>query len=295
MSQYDNQNCISHLPRIQLKYENNGYSKSMKLIHSILWKFVVLTGIYLFILFPGINANAESTDWTLAVHQHSPSTVLGKLDAAGKEIHTLLKKHGTSNPAGHVLILHGARQNPDWKDVIRPLRLALPDYGWTTLSIEMPAVSTEASDKNYTDLLEQATSSILSAQGNLINAGAKRIIILGYGLGARMAVDWLSKTPQPSVKALVLISMGDGLLNSGIDSNQDLLNIKVPILDIFAEHDSANVLKAAKERYRNRVRLAPYRQLELFATGPFYSQQDEELIKRIRGWLKLTFKNDKNF
>ncbi len=237
--------------------------------------------------------HAAEPDWTMAVHLHSPSTKIEKLDATGKEIYALLKQQGTKGAVGHVLILHGARQNPDWKDVIRPLRLALPDYGWTSLSIDMPAVALEASDKSYTELLERATASILSAQGYLQDAGARRIVLIGYGLGARMAVDWLSKTPQPSIKALVLISMADGSLNSGIDSNQDLLNITIPILDIYAEHDSSNILQAAAERYRNRVRLAPYRQLEIHSANQYYNQQNDELIKRIRGWLKHTFNNKK--
>jgi len=236
---------------------------------------------------------AAEPDWAMSISLSSPSTKIEQLDAANKKIYSLLKQQGTKEAAGHVLILHGARQNPDWKDVIRPLRLALPDYGWASLSIEMPAIPVDATEKDYAALLEQATASILSAQGYLQDAGAKRIVLIGYGLGARMAVDWLSKTPQSSVKALVMISMADGELNAGIDTNQDLLNIRIPKLDIYAEHDSSDVVKAATERYRNRNRLAPYRQLVMFSANQYYSQQNDELIKRLRGWLKHTFQNNK--
>lgn len=267
----------------------------MNLPLASLRKIISRVWLYPLLVVSHAAVQAAEPDWTMAVHLNSPSTKIEKLDAAGKEIYSLLKQHGTKDPAGHVLILHGARQNPDWKDIIRPLRLALPNYGWTSLSIEMPAIALEATDKSYSQLLEQATASILSAQGYLQDAGAKRIVLIGYGLGARMAVDWLSKTPQPSIKAMVLISMADGTPGSGLDTNKDLLdiNINIPILDIYAEHDSSSVLKAAAERYRNRVRLTPYRQLEIYSANQYYSQQDEELIKRIRGWLKHTFNNNK--
>jgi hypothetical protein len=234
------------------------------------------------------HASAEPPEWSQSANRLAPDSKLEKLNAAGKTFHALQLEPGTADNTGHILLLHDARQHPDWPQVIRPLRLALPKFGWTTFSIELPDAEQQVSDKHYAELLDQATAHILAAQGQLQDMGARRIVIIAYGLGARMAVDWLSKTPQSSVSALVLISMADGESNSGIDSNQDLIKIKIPVLDIYAEHDAVKVLKAADERRRQRGRMAEYRQLEIFAADQYYSRQEDELIKRIRGWLKRT-------
>ena len=44
----------------------------------------------------------------------------------------------TSEPQGTVLFLHGVDQHPDWPQVIKPLRNALPESGWYTFSILLP-------------------------------------------------------------------------------------------------------------------------------------------------------------
>jgi pimeloyl-ACP methyl ester carboxylesterase len=234
-------------------------------------------------------ASGEPPEWSHSARRFAPDSQLEQLNAAGKTFYALLSEPGTADITGHILLLHGARQHPDWPQLIRPLRLTLPKFGWTTFSIELPDAGQQASDKHYAGLLDQATAHILAAQGQLQGMDAQRIVMIAYGLGARMAVDWLSKTPQSSVSALVLISMADGDSNSGIDSNQDLLKIKVPILDIYAEHDDVKVRKAAHERSQQRGRLPEYRQLEIYAANQYYNQQEDELIKRIRGWLKHTF------
>jgi hypothetical protein len=43
-----------------------------------------------------------------------------------------------SEPQGAILLLHGVDQHPDWPQVIKPLRTALPEGGWYTFSIMLP-------------------------------------------------------------------------------------------------------------------------------------------------------------
>jgi len=236
-------------------------------------------------------AQAVSPDWTALLDKQSPPAILEKLDASGKDFYAAFSAQTAASEKGYILILHGASQHPAWPYVINPLRLALPKYGWNTFSIELPEVKEQASDQHHAALLDQASAHILSAQAFLQNKGAKRIVLVAYGLGARMAVDWLSKTPQSAVQALVLISMADGKKDSGIDTNQELLKINIPVLDVYAEHDMDKVIQAASERKHHRNRMSKYRQLEIFAADQYYSQLENELIKRVRGWLQLTLKN----
>lgn len=228
--------------------------------------------------------------WAGKIGKQSPPGKLEKLNASGKEFHAILTEQTTKFPHGHILILHGARQNPNWAFVIKPLLQSLPQHGWSTLSIQMPGPDKDASEKDYAKLLEQSTAHILAAQGMLKEKKAPKIILVGYGLGARMAVDWLSKTPDPSINALILISMADGDKDSGLDSNTDLLKIKIPILDIFGGHDPVRIKRAARERMRERHKLKQYRQLEITGADQNYSHQEDELVKRIRGWLNRILK-----
>ncbi|NOY67488.1 MAG: DUF3530 family protein [Gammaproteobacteria bacterium] len=222
----------------------------------------------------------------------APET-LQKLNAGSETFLAAFSEQTTVEPKGYMLILHGNRQHPDWADVIKPLRTRLPDYGWTTLSIELPLADKEAKEKDYLSLLDKSAARILAAQSFLQSKESGDIIVIAYGLGARMAVDWLSKTPQPPVSALIIISMAGGAKDSGLDSNTDLQKVNVPILDIYAENDTTNVLKAVKDRRKHRSKILDFRQIEIIAADQFYKYQEDEIIKRIRGWLKVTFKTKK--
>lgn len=231
-----------------------------------------------------------SPDWTALLDNQQPYANLVSLKAAGNEFYGAFTPSSAAKTHGYVLLLHGASQHPAWPAVINPLRLALPGYGWNALAIELPEVSGEANDEKFSSLLDQAADHLTAGQAFLENKGAKKIVIVAYGLGARMAVDWISKTSPPDIQALALISMADGSKDSGIDSNTELFKISIPVLDIFAEHDSPAVKTAAAERYQHRERMTAYRQLEIDAADPYYSQLDSELVKRLRGWLQLTLK-----
>lgn len=247
----------------------------------------------LFLMLSPLIGHAGSQDWTTQVDKQSPPASLEKLSASGNDFLGAFTAHYGHHLNGYVLLLHGANQHPAWPAVVNPLRLALPKYGWSTLSIELPELTGKANEKNLATLLDQASNHILAAQTFLQNKGAKRIVLVAYDLGARMAVDWLSKTPQSAIKAVVLISMADGEKDSEINSNTNLLKIDIPILDIVAEHDSPRVIVAASERRQYRTRMRNYRQIEIYAADQYYSQLNSELIKRVRGWLKLSFSQAK--
>lgn len=54
------------------------------------------------------------------------------------EFSGLFLKDRTGLPQGGVLLLHDQGQHANWPSLIAPLREMLPDYGWTTLAIELP-------------------------------------------------------------------------------------------------------------------------------------------------------------
>lgn len=61
-----------------------------------------------------------------------------QLLADEKQFYGLFLKERTGLPQGGILILHDLEQHGNWPDIVAPLRETLPDYGWTTLSIQLP-------------------------------------------------------------------------------------------------------------------------------------------------------------
>jgi hypothetical protein len=73
---------------------------------------------------------------------------------------------------GAVLLVPGTGQHADWPEVIRPLRSELPESGWLTFSLSLPATSTEQfperklSPKQYDELvLSDALKDAINRKG----------------------------------------------------------------------------------------------------------------------------------
>lgn len=71
------------------------------------------------------------------------SIVIGEaemLEADGQEFLGIYTESELEKAQGAVIIMHGRGLHPYWVDVTRPLRQDLPEYGWHTLSIQMPVL-----------------------------------------------------------------------------------------------------------------------------------------------------------
>jgi len=226
--------------------------------------------------------------WAQSISMKQSPGMLETISAGSQQVTMVwLKQQGKAN--GSIILLHDINQNPDWQYVIKPLRTTLPRFGWTSISVPLPAIPEGADDKVLVSKLSQLGASIQAASTLAQSKTKGKVILLGYGTAARLAVSWLSKTPDPAIAALIIVSMPNGKTDSSLKSNNELLSIKIPVLDLIAEKDKPAVLLAAKDRWQQRSQLKQYRQIEINATGQFYSQQEDELVKRIRGWLTKTF------
>lgn len=61
-----------------------------------------------------------------------------KLRYGNDDFFGLYLQERTGAPNGAILILHDKQQHGHWPASVAPLREYLPDYGWTTLTIELP-------------------------------------------------------------------------------------------------------------------------------------------------------------
>lgn len=55
-----------------------------------------------------------------------------------EDFYGLYLPHAAASPQGGILILHDQQQHGHWPEVIGPLRDYLPQFGWSTLTIELP-------------------------------------------------------------------------------------------------------------------------------------------------------------
>ena len=196
---------------------------------------------------------------------------------------------GTDGTKGVVILVHGMGAHPDWPDVISPLRTRLTDFGWSTLSIQMPILSPEESVAEYGKTLKFANSRIQAAVDYLHEWEIRPIILLGYSFGASQVANYLASSKPEHVKAFVSVSMlAQKFIKPGLDVFKFIGEISIPILDIYGEKDLQDVRRGIDDR-----RLAAskngntgFQQIELQKSGHHYLGLEDALVEQIQLWLQ---------
>jgi len=88
--------------------------------------------------------------------------------------------------------------HPDW-DLIGMLRRALPDHGYTTLSVQMPVLAGAARAEEYLSTFGEAGERLTVAVDFLRARGYKTIAIVSHGMGSRMTYYCLTRGPSTLV------------------------------------------------------------------------------------------------
>lgn len=68
-----------------------------------------------------------------------PRTQVLWLPTGGTPALGLYQPQGSGELHGSVILFHDDQTHADWPNLVRPLRLGLPDKGWDTLSLQLPA------------------------------------------------------------------------------------------------------------------------------------------------------------
>ncbi|WP_028695746.1 alpha/beta hydrolase family protein [Pseudomonas cremoricolorata] len=114
---------------------------------------------------------------------------------------------------------------------------------------------------------------------------ARSVVLLGQGSGAYWAARFVSEKQPPEVQKLVLVAaQTPARVEDGLPSLVPTL--KVPTADIYYALRSADKA-AAEQRLQasKRVKDSQYRQLSLIATPGDSAAQQEQLFRRVKGWL----------
>lgn len=219
---------------------------------------------------------------------------------------------------GSILILADLNNPPNWSHIIQPLRKDLAIYGWNTLSILMPIKEKNVLIPQLENIYKIAENRIKSAIDYLTKNHNPNIIIIGRRHSANIAIKYLADNKEESdrITAFVSISSFD---SPWINSSQIIKNMPIPYLDVYAQNDTTEVIKAVPKRLiaarfagqkikkepkldlsakvqqlaKNKTGNLHFRQAEINGASSNFAQQYDALLKTIRGWLKNYEKNDK--
>lgn len=203
--------------------------------------------------------------------------------------------HTTSSAKGAIVLIHGTGAHPDWNDIIHPLRVALPDKGWATLSIQLPLLlADEKSTQNRTQVIQSSVPRMDAAINFLREKEYDYIAIISHSFGTLMALNFLQlkvdkKTPngQPLINSAILIGTPSSGTSAPLNSSIMIEEIKIPLLDLYGSEDLDSVLRSAKARKTaaNKAQNMNFRQVETIGANHFYQGLDAELIIYVANWL----------
>lgn len=188
---------------------------------------------------------------------------------------------------GAAIILHGRGMHPDWADVVSPLRTALPENGWHTLSLQLPVLGKEAKYNDYVPLFPESIPRIESAIKYLHDTGVRRIVLIAHSCGAHMAMHWIGKHGDRDIDAYIGIGMGATDYNQPMREQFPLLGMRVPVLDVYGSAEYPQVLNMAPERMA-AIRKAgnpQSRQIIIQGADHYFHDHNGELVKAVAEWM----------
>lgn len=86
----------------------------------------------------------RSQEEAAALERKVPTQEQQQLQAASETFLALWKPANTADPKGAVIIVPGAGETADWPQAIGPLRQKLPNAEWSSLSITLPDLQSDA-------------------------------------------------------------------------------------------------------------------------------------------------------
>lgn len=118
--------------------------------------------------------------------------------------------------------------------------------------------------------------------------GARSIALVGHGTGAYWAARYLNERQGPHVQKFIMIAArtpGD----AGQTLVQLLPGLKVPTADIFFnDREQARIAADQRLQASKRLKDSGYRQIGLAPITGNSADNEEQLARRVRGWLSPT-------
>lgn len=132
---------------------------------------------------------------------------------------------------------------------------------------------------------ERIFARIDAAVGFAQQQNVRSLVLLGHGTGAYWAARYISEKKPPQVTKLIMVA-AQTPVQAHADLSQLTSSLNVALLDVYYK-DKALVRKAALQRLQasKRVNGANFNQIALVAIPGNRDAEQEQLLRRIRGWL----------
>jgi hypothetical protein len=261
-----------------------------------------------------------------------------QLQAGDEKFLALWLPANAGKPNGVVIIVPGDDESADWPQGVGPLRRKLPDAGWHSLSLTLPAPSSDApplrspeaepgtaaaeesgdAGQEATEPDEQAPEDASEQEQQIANTApagandaeaarlshadrvmaridaaialaeqqqAERITLLGHGSGAYWAARYLSERQPDNIRHLLLVS---ATLPAGYSPPLDELipALKLATVDFFYKDQLTDRQAASRRMQASKRQQHPgYAQVALKALPGNREAEQEQLYRRVRGWL----------
>lgn len=194
-------------------------------------------------------------------------------------------------PRGAAIILHGRGFHPNWVDVVHPLRVGLTEYGWNTLSMQMPVLEKDAKFYDYVPIFNQAGPRIdagieyLRAQFN--DQGNKKIVLIAHSCSVHMVMAWIDAGQMHDIDALVGIGMGATDYKQPMAKPFPLDRVSVPVLDVYGSDEYPAVLRGAPERLAQMKKAGNPKsaQIVVLEANHYFTDKGDALLDTIVPWL----------
>jgi hypothetical protein len=206
-----------------------------------------------------------------------------------RQVFSIHMESELSATKGGVIILHSRSQNANREEVVRPLRIALAQQGWESLSVQMPMMDAHAKYYDYVPIFPYSHARIQAAIDFYKQRGIDNIILIAHGCGAHMANSFFDKFADYDIKAYVGIGMGATDYRQKVVNGFPFYKMQIPILDIYGEYDFPGVVRLAfyREDMLDMGGNPKSRQIVVNEAKHFYTKKGkiELLIRHIANWL----------
>jgi alpha/beta superfamily hydrolase len=188
-----------------------------------------------------------------------------------------------SNPkaAAGVIVVHGLGLHPDW-GLINTLRSQLSDQGYSTLSVQMPVLASNAQGDLYPPLFPEAAERLAAAVAFLRARGLQKVAIVSHSMGSRMTNHFLNHAADPRINAWVTIGLSGEFTAP--------TTFGAPVLDLYGEKDLPGVLDNAALRAAAIRGSRGSGQLQVAGADHFFTGMESELVRQVRLYLDRRLK-----
>ena len=205
---------------------------------------------------------------------------------------------------GVAILLHDLEQNLNSAGLIHAIAATLPEYGWATLSLQLPAINENEKKLDFGAYSAELNKRIIAAFTWATKLNPTNTIIVAHGTSAIAVLQQLGKQEISGLAAAVLLSAGSNQIENFKVEFEQLAATRTHILDLYSANDNPILVQQAKDRKQSaqlaglfrRARSAThtqtrqkpliYYQKSEFGADHHFHNLETKVAKTIVGWLK---------